>query len=80
MKSKPSKSPFSEFWKLIKSLLPSEEWFLKNKGYILVRTFDTEPLNLKFVCPMHSKPITETSVLEDGERFIQIGQNEKVGR
>ena len=31
---------------------------------------DTEPLNLKFVCLMCSKPITETSVLGDGERFF----------
>lgn len=40
---------------------------------------DTEPLNLQFVYPMHSKPNTETSVLGDAEMFIQIGQNKKVG-
>ena len=40
---------------------------------------DTEPINLKFVFPMHSKPNTETSVLGDGERFISVGQDEKVG-
>lgn len=38
--------------------------------------FDTKPLNLKFMCLMHRKQNTETSVLGDGERFIQIGQNE----
>ena len=41
--------------------------------------FDTEPLNLKFVCWVHRKPITETLMLGDGEMFIQIDQNKKVG-
>ena len=40
---------------------------------------DAKPLNLKFVCPMLSKPNTETSALGDGDSFIQIGQDEKVG-
>ena len=30
-------------------------------------------------CVMSNKPITETLVLGDGERFIQIGQNKTVG-
>lgn len=30
---------------------------------------DTTPLNLKFACPMHSKPNTETLVFVDGDRF-----------
>ena len=47
------------------------------KGYFHYVS-DTKPLNLKFVCSMHSKPNTETSVLGDGERFIQVGQNEEV--
>ena len=31
---------------------------------------DTKPLNLKFVCLMCNKPITEKPELGDGERFI----------
>lgn len=41
---------------------------------------DTEPLILKFMFPMSSKPNTETLVLGDGERFFRIGQNEMAGR
>ena len=41
--------------------------------------FDTQPLNLKCVWPMLSKPKPnlETSMLGDGEKFIRIGQNKK---
>ena len=40
---------------------------------------DVEPLDLKFMCPMSNKQIIETLVLGDGERFIRITQNEKMG-
>lgn len=40
---------------------------------------DIKPLNLKLVCPMHRKPNTGTSMLGDGERFIRVGRNEKMG-
>ena len=42
-------------------------------------TFDTEPLNLKFVCPCTVNHSLRHMVLRDGERFIQIGQNENAG-
>ena len=35
---------------------------------------DTEPLNLKFMCLMSSKPNTETSVLGDEESFLQLAK------
>ena len=40
---------------------------------------DIEPLNFKLVHLMSRKINAVTSVLGDGERFIQIGQEEKVG-
>ena len=43
------------------------------------RVIDTKPLNLKLLCPMHSKTNTETLVLGEGKRSIHIGQNKKAG-
>lgn len=58
---------------------PSSTYFIKLMRELKELTYvsDTEPLNLKFVCLICNKPITETSVLGDGERFVQIGQNKK---
>lgn len=47
-------------------------------GWIIFET-DTEPLNLKFLCPMYNKPVTETPVLGDGKKCIPTGLNEKAG-
>ena len=43
------------------------------------RSCDTEPLNLKFMCPMRNEPNTETLVLGHGEGFIRIGQKGEDG-
>ena len=43
----------------------------------LVEESNAEPLNLKFMCPKHSKPITELSCLEMEKALFELAKTRR---